>query len=230
MPVRIRRWLTVAIAAVLPALLLVLPAAAQSLPGSSPVTCDPADPDPGTTTSCTAEGLAPDSAFTWQASFADGSSEAGDGTADGEGTGNFEVPVPAGEEAEGDYTVTVTGTSAEGEPYEEQHEGTVGGGGPLDGLGLPSSPEDEPSEAPGEGEPGSEEPAPGGDDSGTFGAPDSEGGQVDPVPSGAVAAGMGGTSSDPAPLRTLAVVLLVAAATGHVVVHRRGAEDATTDR
>lgn len=227
MSVSVRRWLTVAIAALVPALFLVLPAAAQ-VGGGSPVTCDPADPDPGATTTCTAEDLEADSAFTWEASFADGSTQTGDGTADGEGVGTFDVPVPEGEEAEGDYTVTVTGTGAEGEPYEESHEGTVGGGGPLDALGLPGSPSEEPSEEPSEG---SEEPAPGGGDDGTFGAPDSgEDSQVDPVPSGAVAAGMGGTAADPTPLRILAVVLLTAAATGHALVARRSAQAGTTER
>lgn len=227
MSVPVRRWLTVAVAALVPALFLVLPAAAQPVGGSSPVSCEPADPQPGETTSCTAEGLEPSSAFTWTAEFADGSSQAGDGTADAEGVGTFEVPVPEGEEAEGEYTVTVSGTSAEGEPYEEQHQGTVGGG-PLDGLGLPpESPEEQPSEEPSEG--GSEEPAPGGDDEGTFGAPDSES-QVEPVPTGAVAAGMGGTSTDPTPLRILAVVLLAAATISHAAVARRSAEASSTER
>ncbi|MBW3659947.1 MAG: hypothetical protein KY457_15010 [Actinobacteria bacterium] len=226
----LRRWLTLTVAALVPALFLLLPAAAQPVGGGGPVSCDPADPAPGETTTCTAEGLEPDSAYTWRAEFADGSTPSGDGTADGDGVGTFDVTAPEGEEAEGEYTVTVTGTSSEGEPYEEKHEGTVGGG-PLDALDLPSSPEETPSEenTEGEEEP-SEEPAPGGDDSGTFGAPGSDDGQVAPVPDGAVAAGMGGTATDPAPARTLAVVLLVAAATGHVLARRQLAGVGVSDR
>ena len=228
MSASVRRWLTAVTAALIPALFLALPAAAQSL-GGSPVSCDPADPAPGETTTCTAEGLEPSSAFTWRAEFADGSAPSGDGTADAEGVGTFEVAVPDSEEAEGDYTVTVNGTGEDGEPYEEQHEGTVGGGGPLDGLGVPESPSEEPSEEPSEGE-GSEEPAPGGGDDDTFGAPDGGEDQVDPVPSGAVAAGMGGTSTDPAPARALAVVLLAAASIGHVVARRQLAEVGVAER
>jgi hypothetical protein len=232
-PTLARRWRALASVALLPLLFLALPAAAQPIGvDDGPVACDPADPDPGETTTCTAEGLQPSSPFTWEASFADGTTRTGDGTADADGVGEFEVAVPDGEEAEGDYTVTVNGTDADGEPYEERHEGTVGGGG-LSPLGLPSEPGEEPTEggdAPGEEgeEDDAEEPAPAGDDE-AFGAPGDDEGQVDPVPEGAVAAGMGGTATDPTPLRALAAVLLAVAVTGHVLL-RRATGTATADR
>jgi hypothetical protein len=216
MTVTARRWLIVLSTALLALGTLILPAAAQSLPGSGGVSCDPANPDPGQDTTCTAEGLEPSSSFDWEAEFADGTVETGSGVADDEGVGEFVVSVPEGEEAEGDYTVTVTGTNADGEPYEESHQGTVGGGSPLDALTPPG---DEPSEEPTE-EP-SEEPAPGDDDDGTAPAPD-DGGQVGTVPSGGVAAGFGGLADDGGSGGTTALVaLLVAAAAGGAVYLRR---------
>lgn len=220
MSVRPGRWLVVVSLTVLAVATVLLPAAAQELPGGGGgVSCDPADPDPGGETTCTAEGLQPGSVYDWVAEFADGSTREGGGVADDEGVGGFTVTVPDGEEARGDYTVTVTGTGSDGEPYEESHQGTVGGGGPLDALLPPGDgepTEGEPTEEP------SEEPAPGGDDGDTAPAPDGAEGQVDPVPTGAVAAGLGGTAEDlrRGPLTLLAVVLLLAAVAGQVTARR----------
>lgn len=180
------------------ALLLPLSAAAAfaQLPiGGGGVSCDPADPDPGTTTDCTAEGLEADSDFQWTAEFAGGTTVSGDGTADAEGVGTFTVDVP---DEEGEYTVTVTGTAEGGEPYEQTHTGTVGGASPLDGIlpGETESPTEESTE--GGGESPDEETSP---------TPES---QVSPVPEGGVATGAGGDSGSPA----LAVVIGLLALAG----------------
>lgn len=200
----------------------VLPAVAVPL-SSTPVACDPGDPAPGEETTCTAEGLAPSSAFTWQATFADESTLSGDGAADEDGVGTLTFTAPEAEEAQGDFTVTVSGTSEDGEPYEESHEGSVGGGGLLGGLGAPGDePSEEPSDEPSDGE---TEPSDDGSEDDGSAAPGGDDGQVSPVPSGAVAAGAGGLATGGeggvTGVHAVALSMLALAIAAHVAVRRR---------
>ena len=197
------------------AALAVTPAFAQTpeQPASNDdqVSCEPANPDPGGETTCTAEGMKADSAYDWTATFADGTERTGAGFADGEGASEFTVTVPEGEEAEGDYTVTVTGTDEDDSEYEATHEGTVGGSdSPL--AALTEAPSEEPSEDPSEDP--SEEPSEDPSDDDAAPAPGGDSGQVNPAPSGAVATGAGGTASGTTGLATVSLLALAALAVG----------------
>ncbi|MGH3440888.1 MAG: hypothetical protein ACRDUY_02370 [Nitriliruptorales bacterium] len=127
------------------------------------VECDPGNAPAGSTTTCAATGLQPMSPFQWTAQFTDGSTAEGEGEADVSGTGAFEVEI-ADSAPVGGYEVTVTGTSAEGEDYEESHQGLIvpaGGGGESESPspGEEESPADEGQEEP---EAGAQQPPAGG--------------------------------------------------------------------
>lgn len=179
------------------------------------VTCDPENPEAGSTTDCEATGLMGGSPFEWTAEFTDGSTEEGQGTADFDGVGTFTVQIPDSAPI-GGYQVTVTGKDAEGEDYEESHEGLiVPGGGEDDG-----------------GDDGGEDAGDEGDDQGDDGQADDDFGEEegeagftgsDDTPQGGVATGAGGTA-DGSPLVPILVALLaVGAVIGTVLYRRRGA-------
>lgn len=207
--------LLVALLAVASLVITAAPASAQVPGAGGPVSCEPANPEPGGQTECTAEGLEADSDYQWTAEFSGGTTESGDGTADADGVGTFTVDVP---DEEGEYTVTVTGTGEDGEAYEESFTGEVGGG--EGGLPLPLPDDSEsPSEEPSDGGTESEGEDDGtGSDDGTSGGDD----QVSPVPSGGVATGMGGMADDgPDALTVLAVLLVLGTAAGVALRRRR---------
>lgn len=182
--------------------LAAAPAVAQeeSPEEESGVTCDPENPPAGSTTTCTASGLQPASAFQWIAQFTDGSESEGEGTADVTGAGTFEVEIPDSAPI-GGYQVTVTGTSAEGEEYEESHEGLI-----VPSAG-PSASET--------GSPGEEE-SPGGEES----EPEA-GGSPMGAPAGGVATGGGGTAGGgPGVLAMLGGLLGIGLVTG-LILRRR---------
>lgn len=214
-------------AAALATLVVVTPAAAQEPPSESGpgVTCEPANPAPGGTTTCTATGLAATSPFEWSAQFTDGSTADGNGAADANGTGTFTVDVP--DVPVGGYQVTVTGTAAEGGDYSESTQGAIA---PAGEGGEPAPPEGAPEDPAAPDAPTGEEPAPG-DDGEAQPAPDAQpaASDVSTVPTGGVAAGAGGTAGTSSTLPLVALTALLLAAAGHVAYRREQAE-ATLDQ
>lgn len=194
--------------------LAAAPAMAQEEEGSSGVSCDPESPSAGSTTDCTAEGLAPNSDFQWTAEFTDGSTEEGEGTADMVGTGTFTVQIPESAPL-GGYQVTVTGEDPEGNEYEESHQGLI----------TPSGGEDGGDD--GGDDAGDDSGDTGGDDGGDTGGDDfgddgddfgEEEGQsdfttTDETPEGGVATGAGGTAGS-SPLLPILLVIGLAAVAG----------------
>lgn len=213
-------------AAALATLIVAAPAAAQEPPEeeSGPgVSCEPANPAPGSTTTCTATGLAASSAFEWAAQFTDNSTAEGNGTADANGAGTFTVDIP--DTPIGGYQVTVTGTAAEGGDYSQSHQGAIAPGGEG---GEPAPPEGAP-EDPAAPDAPEEEPAPGDDGGDTQPAPDAASTQPAPtgvsnVPSGGVATGAGGTADPGNAIPLVGLTALLLAVAGHVAFRREHAK------
>lgn len=193
--------------------LAAAPAVAQEGEGSSAgVTCDPENPSAGSTTECTAEGLAPNSPFTWTAEFTDGSTEEGEGEADMGGIGTFTVQIPESTPV-GGYQVTVTGEDPEGNEYQENHQGLI----------APSGGEEEPEEEGSEDEGGEEGGDEGQDGSGDdFSEEEGESSftTTEDTPQGGVATGAGGTAGG-SPLAGLLVGLFALTAVAGTVLYRR---------
>lgn len=209
----------VAVLAVASLVITAAPASAQVPTGEEPLTCDPANPEPGSQTECTAQGLEAESDFQWTAEFAEGTEESGDGTADADGVGTFTVDVP---DEEGEYTVTVTGTAEDGEAYEETFTGEVGGGEGGLPIGLPGEedPSEEPTEDGSESEGEGDNEGFGSSDDGTSGGDD----QVATAPSGGVATGMGGMADDGSSALMLVALLLVLGTGAATIAVRRRVE------
>lgn len=197
--------------------LAAAPAVAQEGEGSSSgVTCDPESPSAGSTTECTAEGLAPSTAFQWTAEFTDGSTEEGEGEADMGGIGTFTVQIPESTPV-GGYQVTVTGEDPEGNAYEESHQGLI----------SPSGGEEEPEDE-GSGDEGDEEGGDEGQDGSGGDDFSEEEGQsdfttTDETPEGGVATGAGGTAGGSALPGLLVGLFALAAVAGTVLYRRRTA-------
>lgn len=198
--------------------LAAAPAVAQEgEESSSGVTCDPENPSAGSTTECTAEGLMPNSPFTWTAEFTDGSTEEGEGEADMAGSGTFTVQIPESTPV-GGYQVTVTGEDPDGNEYQESHQGLIAPSGGEDGGddGGDDSGDDS-------GDDGDDSGTDGGDTGGDdFGEEEGEGSFTtsEDTPQGGVATGAGGTA-DGSPLAALLVGLFALAAVAGTVAYRR---------
>lgn len=169
-----------------PALLLIAAATFALMTATVPALAQEAEPgldcpdraEAGGTIDCTFTGMQAGSAFQWEAEFTDGSTEAGEGTADMTGSATFTVEVPETTPV-GAFQVTASGTDPEGQEFEESHQGLIAPGGGDEGEGDEGGGSDEGGAEEGEDDGSGDDPGFGGED------------QVSPAPDGGVAAGLG---------------------------------------